>query len=131
MPTAAAANARKQPTADAAKTNDPAPVDFLPLQGTDYVEFYVGNAKQAAYFYKSAFGFQSLAYSGPETGDKNKVSYVVRQNKLTFVFTTALRPDHHVAAHTHLHGDGIKVLALRVDDATSAWRETTARGGRS
>jgi 4-hydroxyphenylpyruvate dioxygenase len=105
--------------------------DFLPLQGTDYVEFYVGNAKQAAYFYKSAFGFQSLAYSGPETGDKNKVSYVVRQNKLTFVFTTALRPDHHVAAHTHLHGDGIKVLALRVDDATSAWRETTARGGRS
>ena len=70
--------------------------DFLPLQGTDYVEFYVGNAKQVAHFYKSAFGFQSIAYSGPETGNKDKVSYVVRQNKLTFVFTTALRPEHPV-----------------------------------
>ncbi len=110
----------------------PAPVpDFLPLQGTDYVEFYVGNAKQAAHFYKTAFGFQSLAYSGPETGDKEKVSYVVRQHKLTFVFTTALRPGHPVAEHVHLHGDGVKVLALRVDDAASAWRETTVRGARS
>ena len=108
-----------------------ADTDFLPLQGTDYVEFYVGNAKQAAHFYKTAFGFQSLAYSGPETGVKDKVSYVVRQNKLTFVFTTALRPDHPIAEHTHLHGDGVKVLALRVDDATSAWRETTARGGKN
>src|ERR1700761_7570005 len=115
-------------TADARK---PIATDFLPLQGTDYVEFYVGNAKQAAYFYKSAFGFQSLAYSGPETGVKDKVSYVVRQNKLTFVFTTALRPNHPIAEHTHLHGDGVKVLALRVDDATSAWRETTARGGKN
>ncbi len=105
--------------------------DFLPLQGTDYVEFYVGNAKQAAHFYKTAFGFQSLAYSGPETGNKEKVSYVVRQNKLTFVFTTALRPEHPVAQHVHLHGDGVKVLALRVDDAAGAWRETTARGARS
>ena len=85
-----------------------AAADFLPLQGTDYVEFYVGNAKQAAHFYKTAFGFQSVAYSGPETGDKEKVSYVVRQNKLTFVFTTALHPDHPVAKHTHLHGDGVK-----------------------
>jgi 4-hydroxyphenylpyruvate dioxygenase len=118
------------PARDTRKQSASTP-DFLPLQGTDYVEFYVGNAKQAAHFYKTAFGFQSLAYSGPETGDKDKVSYVVRQNKLTFVFTTALRPDHHVAAHTHLHGDGVKMLALRVDDATSAWRETTARGGRS
>ncbi|HTI93919.1 MAG TPA: 4-hydroxyphenylpyruvate dioxygenase [Puia sp.] len=108
-----------------------ADTDFLPLQGTDYVEFYVGNAKQAAHFYKTAFGFQSLAYSGPETGVKDKVSYVVRQNKLTFVFTTALRPNHPIAEHTHLHGDGVKVLALRVDDATSAWRETTARGGKN
>ncbi|GGA96886.1 4-hydroxyphenylpyruvate dioxygenase [Puia dinghuensis] len=105
--------------------------DFLPLQGTDYVEFYVGNAKQAAHYYKSAFGFQSIAYSGPETGNKDKVSYVVRQNKLTFVFTTALRPGHPVAEHTNLHGDGVKVIALRVDDATSAWRETTSRGGKS
>ena len=108
-----------------------ASTDFLPLQGTDYVEFYVGNAKQAAHFYRSAFGFQALAYSGPETGNKDKVSYAVRQNKLTFVFTTALRPDHPIAEHTQLHGDGIKVLALRVDDATGAWRETTSRGGKS
>jgi 4-hydroxyphenylpyruvate dioxygenase len=105
--------------------------DFLPLQGTDFVEFYVGNAKQVAHFYKSAFGFQSIAYSGPETGNKDKVSYVVRQNKLTFVFTTALRPEHPVAEHVHLHGDGVKFLALKVEDAGSAWHETTARGGRS
>jgi 4-hydroxyphenylpyruvate dioxygenase len=105
--------------------------DFLPLQGTDYVEFYVGNAKQAAHFYRTAFGFQALAYSGPETGNKEKVSYVVRQNKLTFMFTTALRPDHPIAQHTQLHGDGVRVLALRVEDATAAWRETTARGGKS
>jgi 4-hydroxyphenylpyruvate dioxygenase len=119
-------------TASVKDTRKPAPVpDFLPLQGTDYVEFYVGNAKQAAHFYKTAFGFQSLAYSGPETGNKEKVSYVVRQHKLTFVFTTALRPEHPVAEHVHVHGDGVKVLALRVDDAASAWRETTARGARS
>ena len=104
-------------------------VDFLPLQGTDYVEFYVGNAKQAAHFYKTAFGFQSVAYSGPETGDKDKVSYDVLQNKLTFVFTTALQPDHPIAQHTHQHGDGVKVCwRCGVDDATGAWRETTARG---
>jgi len=105
--------------------------DFLPLQGTDYVEFYVGNAKQVAHYYKTAFGFQSVAYSGPETGSKDKASYVVRQNKLTFVFTTALRPDHPIAEHVQLHGDGVKILALRVDDAESAWKETTARGGTS
>ncbi|HMH22329.1 MAG TPA: 4-hydroxyphenylpyruvate dioxygenase [Puia sp.] len=105
--------------------------DFLPLQGTDYVEFYVGNAKQVANYYKSAFGFQSIAYAGPETGSKDKSSYVVRQNKLTFMFTTALRTGNEVANHVYLHGDGVKVLALRVDDATSAWKETTARGGRS
>ncbi|HEX3935115.1 MAG TPA: 4-hydroxyphenylpyruvate dioxygenase [Puia sp.] len=119
-------------TASASDTRKHAPApDFLPLQGTDYVEFYVGNAKQAAHFYRSAFGFQTLAYSGPETGNKEKVSYVVRQNKLTFMFTTALRPEHPIAEHTHLHGDGVRVLALRVEDATSAWRETTARGGKS
>ena len=125
MPIAAATDARKQQAANAANA------DFLPLQGTDYVEFYVGNAKQAAHFYKTAFGFQSVAYSGPETGNRETVSYVVRQNKLTFVFTTALRPDHSVAAHVHLHGDGVKVIALRVDDANSAWKETTIRGGKS
>jgi 4-hydroxyphenylpyruvate dioxygenase len=102
--------------------------DFLPLQGTDYVEFYVGNAKQAAHYYKSAFGFQSLAYAGPETGVKDKASYAVRQNKLTLVFTTPLRPEGPIATHIHEHGDGVKVLALRVDDATRAWEETTKRG---
>ena len=119
-------------TLSAANTRKPdSGADFLPLQGTDYVEFYVGNAKQVAHFYKSAFGFQSVAYAGPETGSKDKASYVVRQNKLTFVFTTALHPDHPIAQHVQLHGDGVKVLALRVEDATSAWNETTARGGKS
>ena len=106
-------------------------VDFLPLQGTDYVEFYVGNAKQAAHFYKTAFGFQSLAYAGPETGMKDKVSYVIRQNKLTFVLTTPLKANNDIADHIYKHGDGVKVLALKVDDATSAWHETTKRGGKS
>lgn len=103
--------------------------DFLPLEGTDYVEFYVGNAKQAAHFYKTAFGFQSLAYAGPETGVKDRASYVVRQNKLTFVFTTPLRSNNPIADHIYKHGDGVKVLALRVQDATKAWEETTKRGG--
>jgi 4-hydroxyphenylpyruvate dioxygenase len=105
--------------------------DFLPLQGTDYVEFYVGNAKQAAHFYKSVFGFQSLAYAGPETGLRDRVSYAVRQHMLTFVFTTPLRTGDTLADHVYRHGDGVKFLALRVDDATSAWEETTRRGGRS
>jgi 4-hydroxyphenylpyruvate dioxygenase len=105
--------------------------DFLPLEGTDYVEFYVGNAKQAAHFYKTAFGFQSVAYSGPETGVKDRASYVVRQNKLTFVLTTPLRAGNPMADHIYKHGDGVKVLALRVQDATKAWEETTKRGGKS
>jgi 4-hydroxyphenylpyruvate dioxygenase len=118
-------------TLSATNTPKQASADFLPLQGTDYVEFYVGNAKQVAHYYKSAFGFQSIAYSGPETGSKEKVSYVVRQNKLTLVFTTALFPGNPVSDHVNLHGDGVKFLALRVDDATSAWQETTSRGGKS
>jgi 4-hydroxyphenylpyruvate dioxygenase len=105
--------------------------DFLPLLGTDYVEFYVGNAKQAAHFYKTAFGFQSLAYAGPETGVKDRASYAVRQEKLTFVFTTPLRAKNEMADHIYRHGDGVKMLALRVDDAAKAWQETTARGARS
>ncbi len=105
--------------------------DFLPLEGTDYVEFYVGNAKQAAHFYKTAFGFQSIAYSGPETGVKDRASYVIRQNKLTFVLTTPLRAGNPMADHIYKHGDGVKVLALRVQDATSAWEETTKRGAKS
>lgn len=105
--------------------------DFLPLQGTDFVEFYVGNAKQAAHFYKTAFGFQSLAYAGPETGVKDKASYAVTQNKLTFVFTTPLKSGNVIADHIYKHGDGVKVLALRVEDATDAWHQTTSRGAKS
>lgn len=110
---------------------NPQQTDFLPLEGTDYVEFYVGNAKQAAHFYKTAFGFQSLAYAGPETGVKDKVSYVIRQNKLTFVLTTPLKIDNPIADHIYTHGDGVKYLSLRVNDATDAWRQTTSRGAKS
>lgn len=106
-------------------------VDFLPLNGTDYVEFYVGNAKQAAHYYKTAFGFQSHAYAGPETGVRDRASYVLVQNKLRFVFTTPLQPEGPIAEHIYKHGDGVKVLALWVDDARSAWEETTKRGAKS
>ncbi|MFX3625992.1 MAG: 4-hydroxyphenylpyruvate dioxygenase [bacterium] len=105
--------------------------DFLPLNGTDYVEFYVGNAKQAAHYYKTAFGFQSLAYAGPETGVKDRASYVLVQNKLRFVFTTPLDNNNPIADHIYEHGDGVKVLALWVDDARKAWEETTQRGAKS
>jgi 4-hydroxyphenylpyruvate dioxygenase len=105
--------------------------DFLPLEGTDHIEFYVGNAKQAAHFYQSALGFQPLAYSGPETGVRDRASYVVRQNKITFVLTTPIRTKHSIAGHVHQHGDGVKTIALKVKDATSAWKETTKRGGKS
>ena len=105
--------------------------DFLPLQGTDYVEFYVGNAKQAAHFYMTAFGFQALAYAGPETGVKDKASYVILQHKLTFMLTTPLRPDNDIADHIYKHGDGVKFLSLRVDDAADAWHQTTTRGAKS
>lgn len=105
--------------------------DFLPLEGTDYVEFYVGNAKQAAHYYMSAFGFQALAYAGPETGLKDRASYVVRQHKLTFMLTTPLHPNNPIADHVYTHGDGVKALSLRVQDARSAWEETTRRGAKS
>ena len=105
--------------------------DFLPLHGTDHVEFYVANAKQAAHFYMSAFGFESLAYAGPETGVMDRCSYVIRQNKLTFVLTTALKTNNAIADHVYKHGDGVKALALMVDDATDAWKQTTQRGGKT
>jgi 4-hydroxyphenylpyruvate dioxygenase len=105
--------------------------DFLPLQGTDYVEFYVGNAKQAAHYYMSAFGFQALAYAGPETGVKDRASYAVRQHKLTFVLTTPIRGNNEIADHIYKHGDGVKFLALKVDDAKDAWEQTTTRGAKS
>ena len=105
--------------------------DFLPLLGTDYVELYVGNAKQAAYYYISAWGFQPLAYCGLETGVKDRVSYVLQQDKIRLVLTSALQPDGPVNAHVNAHGDGVKVIALWVDDATKSWEETTSRGGES
>lgn len=118
-------------TATSEKNEIQSDIDFLPLQGTDYVEFYVGNAKQAAHFYKSAFGFQSVAYAGPETGVKDRASYVVRQHKLTLVLTTPLRANNDMADHIYKHGDGVKTLALMVDDARDAWEQTTSRGGKS
>jgi 4-hydroxyphenylpyruvate dioxygenase len=104
--------------------------DFLQINGTDYVEFYVGNAKQAAYYYQAAFGFQPLACKGLETGDKDKASYVLVQDKIRFVFTTALVPDSMISEHVKLHGDGVKVIALWVDDATAAFDETVKRGAK-
>ena len=105
--------------------------DFLPLNGTDYVEFYVGNARQAAYYYRVAFGMHLVAYSGPETGVRNRASYVLQQGKVRFVLTTPLRPDGEIAEHVHRHGDGVHDVALWVDDAKLAWKETTKRGARS
>ncbi len=102
--------------------------DFLPLKGTDHVEFYVGNARQAAYFYRTAFGMSLVAYAGPETGQRDRASYVVQQGKIRFVLTTPLRSDNPIADHIHRHGDAVKVVALWVDDARRAWQETTSRG---
>jgi 4-hydroxyphenylpyruvate dioxygenase len=104
--------------------------DFLPINGTDYIEFYVGNAKQAAHYYKTAFGFQSVAYAGPETGVRDRASYVLQQGKIRLVLTTALKSDHPIAEHVKMHGDGVKVLALWVEDAYKAFEETTKRGGK-
>ena len=105
--------------------------DFLPLKGTDHIEFYVGNARQSAYFYRAAFGMSLVAYAGPETGRRDRASYVLQQGKIRFVLTTALRTDSEIAAHVHKHGDGVRAIALWVDDARSAWEETTKRGARS
>src|SRR5436309_15985004 len=103
MPTTIAApKTKKSPAAEK---------DFLPLEGTDHIEFYVGNAKQAAHFYQSALGFQPLAYSGPETGVRDRASYVIRQNKITFVLTTPIRAQHPIADHIPTHCDGVKVIA--------------------
>ena len=102
--------------------------DFLPINGTDYVELYVGNAKQAAHYYKTAFGFQSLAYAGLETGVRDRTSYVLQQGKIRLVLTTSFDPENEISHHVRKHGDGVKVIALWVDDATSAFEETTKRG---
>ena len=104
--------------------------DFLPLMGTDYIEFYVGNAKQAAHFYKTAFGFQSLAYAGLETGVRDRASYVLKQDKIRLVLTTALISDSPIGEHVKKHGDGVKVIALWVEDARKSFEETTKRGAK-
>ena len=112
----------------------PVPVsstDFLPLKGTDHVEFFVGNARQSAYFYRAAFGMKLIAYAGPETGVRDRASYVLEQGKVRFVLTTSLKPDSEIARHVHAHGDGVRSIALWVDDARQAWLATTSRGARS
>lgn len=102
--------------------------DFLPLNGTDHIEFYCGNAKQSAYYYQSAWGYNMVAYAGPETGLRDRASYVLRQGKITLVLTSALSPDHEISKHVLQHGDGVKVLALWVDDARKSFSESTTRG---
>ncbi len=122
MPTTAAAATKSKMDVNA---------DFLPLNGTDYIEFYVGNAKQSAYYYQAAFGYSLVAYAGPETGVKDRASYVLQQNKVRIVLTTPIKADSPIMDHIVKHSDGVKVLALWVDDAESAWRETTSRGAKS
>ena len=102
--------------------------DTFPINGTDFVEFYVGNAKQASLYYRAAFGFQLVGYRGPETGTRDRASYLLAQNKVRLVFTTAMSPDHPIAEHVHRHGDGVKDLALWVDDARQAFELAVARG---
>jgi 4-hydroxyphenylpyruvate dioxygenase len=104
--------------------------DFLPLLGTDYIEFYVGNAKQSAIYYKNCLGFQSVAYAGLETGIKDRTSYVLQQGKIRIVLTTPMTSVGDIAEHVNKHGDGVKVIALWVDDATKSFEETTKRGAK-
>ncbi len=105
--------------------------DFLQIRAIDHVEFWVGNARQAAHFYRTAFGMQPVAYSGLETGVRDRASYVLEQGKIRFVVSAPYHPDSEMAAHHLIHGDGVKVIAMQVDDAEAAWRETTARGAAS
>jgi len=104
--------------------------DFLPINGTDYVELYVGNAKQASHYYKTAFGFQTLAYKGLETGSRDRTSYVLQQGKIRLVLTTPMDPESEISQHIRKHGDGVKVIALWVDDATKSFNETVKRGAK-
>jgi 4-hydroxyphenylpyruvate dioxygenase len=105
--------------------------DFMPLDGWDHVELWVGNAKQAAFYYEQAFGFRRTAYSGPETGVRDRASYVLEQGDIRFVVTSALHPGHPIAEHAYKHGDAVRDIALRVPDAASAYREAVSRGARS
>jgi len=104
--------------------------DFLPLKGLDFVEFYVGNARQAAHYYRSAFGMKLTGYCGPETGVRDRSSYLLEQGQIRFVLTTAMRPEHEISRHVHLHGDGVRDIVLTVDDADAAYLATTKRGAR-
>jgi len=104
--------------------------DFLPLLGIDYVEFYVGNAKQSSHYFKSAFGFQSEAYSGLETGDRENVSFVIKQEKIRLVLTSSYKSNSAVNKHWDKHGDGVKVIAFWVEDATKSFEETVKRGAK-
>jgi len=105
--------------------------DFLPLNGVDHVEFWVGNARQAAHYYRTLWGFTPFAYSGLETGVRDRTSYALRRNDITIVVTGALGPDGEIAEHVHRHGDGVKDIAFSVDDAAKSWQETTKRGAKS
>ena len=105
-------------------------VDFLPLNGTDHIEFYVGNAKQSAYYYQTAWGYELVAYAGPETGVRDRASYVLQQEKIRLVLTTSLDPNSEISQHHQQHGDGVKFLSIWVDDATQSFEETTKRGAK-
>jgi 4-hydroxyphenylpyruvate dioxygenase len=118
-------------TLTAEKTNTRMAEDFLPLNGTDHIEFYVGNAKQSAYYYQSAWGYELVAYAGPETGVRDRASYVLQQDKIRLVLTSSILPDTEISLHHQKHGDGVKVLALWVDDATKSYEETIKRGAKS
>lgn len=107
-----------------------AEVDFMPINGTDHLEFFVGNAKQSAYYYQLAWGYELIAYAGPETGVRDRASYVLKQDKITLVLTTAMGPDSEVSEHVKKHGDGVKYLSLWVDDATYAFEEAVKRGAK-
>src|SRR5947208_1407111 len=102
--------------------------DFMPLLGIDHVEFYVGNARQAAFYYSRAFGFHITAYAGPETKVRDRASYVLEQGEARYVFTGAMGPEGQIAQHVHQHGDGVKDVAFRVPDATDAFEQATSRG---
>src|SRR5687767_3008717 len=105
--------------------------DTFPINGTDYLEFYVGNAKQASHFYRTAFGFELTGYRGPETGVRDRSSYLLTQDKLRFVFTTPLTPDGPIAEHVAKHGDGVRDIAFWVDDARDAYGKAIERGAES
>jgi 4-hydroxyphenylpyruvate dioxygenase len=102
--------------------------DSFPINGTDYIEFYVGNAKQASHYYQTAFGYQLVGYRGPETGVRDRASYLLQQNKVRLVLTSALEPDHEISEHVRRHGDGVKDIALWVDDAREAFAKAVERG---